>query len=235
MKKAFVAVMVGAMFIVAAMVVLATIATIVAWRMGYDSNIVSAGANIAVALGTLELALITVYGIFEGRRQAQEAQHALSRPLLVPKSTFDEPGFWNAPEHPLFIQNAGNGIATNVRGVILPPSDFHLDTSFQFSMRLNLPIANGERLEGVFMKGGTLFTSKDSIGNIPLAVPEGSFSSLSDRRDRSFARISFSYSDSFGLKHASIFDLTKTGVWVNVDIVKDIAQDLGDMNIAKGQ
>lgn len=167
-------------------------------------------------------------------------QYDSLRPLIVPCGSFEkaQTELWESPEHFLEIENVGKGVATNLWGVILPPTDPSRDTSYQFSLRASLPLGSGKAVRARFERGGTLFTPEDTIENITLGVPKerapaATLPDFISRRDRCVARLTLSYHDVFGLKHASIFDLTTTGVWVCVDVRKGISKDLSDLDAAK--
>ena len=179
----------------------------------------------------------------EARRQFLEAQYAASHPLIVP--IVPEAGFeqlsklqaqfpWNAPFVDIKIRNVGTGIATNVWGVVMP-SEPMPNSAFQFSHRYACPLSVNEEEVAYFTKGGTLFTCDDKIGQYTLCVPkerapEEGFANTNDRRDRCVVRLTLTYADIFGRKHASIFDYTLTNMWVCVAFIPDIEHDLGEMD-----
>ena len=115
----------------------------------------------------------------------------------------------------------------------------------QYSKHFPVPIYAGESLSSAvpysqyFTRGGTTFDGDDKIGEYSLCVPEERAPeqnfNQSDRRDRCIARLTLTYHDIFGRKHASIFDLTQTGGWVEIAIIPNIEHDLGDLHEAKGR
>ncbi len=130
------------------------------------------------------------------------------------------------------------GIATNVWGVLMPPAPMPSST-YQYSHRLASPLSVGEEGPIYFTKGGTVFTCDDKIGSHTLCVPkerapEDGFADTTDRRDRCVVRLTLTYSDIFGRKHASIFDYTLTNMWVCVAFIPNIEYDLDEMDEAKG-
>jgi hypothetical protein len=169
----------------------------------------------------------------EGRRQFMETQYAAHLPLLMPHN-WEPHGAdgglpmevnWNDVEQIITIRNAGTGIATNVWGVLLPPERMQT-ISFQYSTVLRSPLVNGDSAKKYFAKGGTAFSCGDKIGEYTLCLPL-------DRRDQCIARLTLTCSDVYGRKHASIFDYTTTGDWVNIAFIPNIQHDLGEMDKAK--
>ena len=90
-----------------------------------------------------------------------------------------------------------------------------------------------------FKVGGTLFDNQDLISGVSFSVPkerapESDFHDPRARRDRCMARLTLTCVDVFGLKHASIFDLTQIGEWVCVAVKNEIAKDIRDLDTEKG-
>lgn len=183
----------------------------------------------------------------ESRRQFLEAQYAADRPILVPLPRMripldgGEPEriYWDDTRLPIEIRNVGPGIATNVWGVFMPPQPLPL-SSHQYSLRLVAPLSSGDTVGRweQFSRGGTMFNCDDKVSGYSLCVPrelapEENFNQL-DRRDRRIARLTLTYHDIFGRKHASIFDYTQIGIWIEVAIIPNIEHDLGEMDEAKG-
>ncbi len=183
----------------------------------------------------------------EGRRQFLEAQYAAHRPLLVPldRHLDDIPAVieWNASVEFINIQNAGTGVANNIWGVFMPPVSWSTTVPPQKHIHLATPLPPGaksseECTDTIFKWGGTIFNTYDKISEHTLGVPEEralneNFNHL-EKRDWCIARLTLTCSDVFGKKHASIFDYTTMGVWVNVAFISNIEHDLGEMNEAKG-
>lgn len=171
----------------------------------------------------------------ESRQQFLEALYNDSRPLVVPTApdlteqyeaeepiTFD----WNASTTFVTIQNVGAGVATNIWIAILPPAS--AEGGAQYVSRLGSPLAAGSSPVKVYLgQGALLFRESDRLNEHSLSLPaEGS----QGRGDHFLARLSITYQDIFGRKHASIFDLSDRGLWVNVAFVANVARDLGEIN-----
>jgi len=228
--------------VVGAVIIVLIISGVTIWAwLGPDPNRVGATATVAVAGGTLALALATLVlaGVAfnqmkEERKRAQETQRASLRPLLIPVNPLglvpnpDNDAvaeFWSGSGrlsgHEVEIENVGSGVATNVCGVILPPIEPTPDTDKVFSMRLPRPIANGQPLHGHFEIGAILIFPGNHIENISLFAPKNPFYLL---------RLTLTYWDVLGLKHASVFDLNRNLVWEQVAILNEISQDLRDID-----
>jgi hypothetical protein len=181
----------------------------------------------------------------EGRRQFLEAQYATNRPLLVPLARHlnDIPTEieWDHSVQFINIQNGGTGVATNIWGVLMSPISWSSIIPSQYHIRLPTPLLPGAKssedpTDTMFKQGRTIFNSYEKIGEYSLGVPEerAAEENIFKRRDRCIARLTLTCSDIFGRKHASIFDYTIWGEWINVDFLPNIEHDLGDMNEAKG-
>ncbi len=207
------------------------------WTSPAASAQLTATASLGVATATLELAIVAYMQIIESR----EAAKAQFRPVLVPKTGPAQiEGLWAAGSHTINIENVGFGVATDVWGVLLPPTvPSQKTTDTQFYLRAEVPIAPGECNKMWFLKGGTIFLANDRIGNFTFGVPshlspEEGMPDQTARRDRCVARMTLTYRDIFGRKYASIFDFTQTKTWVSVAIF-GIAKDIPDLDKEKGQ
>lgn len=197
-----------------------------------DSTHINAVASIAVALATLLLAIIAFWQILESRDQIRRAEYASLRPLLIPSSSFDHKNIQDsAPDEISFkVRNVGNGVATNVWGLVFPADESQGRSTNQRGSRPDNPIAVNDNVDFKFIRG-TAFNQSDQIANIPM-VPEKILRSSNPlkRSDQYVARLTLTYSDVFGLKHASFFDLTNKNSWVCVAVKNNISSDLGDLN-----
>lgn len=221
-------------------VLLGLIPTFWAWYSLVDSNRLSAVAGILVAVATLGLTCITFYQAQLLRIQAIETQQSAYRPLLAPEGDIPRNGLWEKQEFTLSIRNVGAGVATNIRGVILPPKKDLKYIPPQFSVRIPSPLPINQSTNAVFIVGGTMLAERDMISGCPVCVPqdrapESSMPDSADLRDRCIARLTLTYTDIFGIKHASVFDITTSGIWIGVAYLQHITKDIGDINIEKGR
>jgi len=192
-------------------------------------------ATIAVALATVVLAAITYLSV----REVRHGQRALSHPILVPTNVPNQKDLVNATERPIDVANVGTGVATDIWGVLFPQSTPQPWVPRQLSLRHTLPLRSGEVRAMTFSAGGTMFTEKDRIGPFLLTVPpelapERGFPNPLDRRERVIARLTLTCRDSFGLRHAAVFDLDWLGHWVSVATSRQVRRDLRDLDAGKG-
>lgn len=171
--------------------------------------------------------------IAEGHHQFLQAQYNASRPLVVPMApdlseqqesgepiTFD----WTSDYTFVTIQNVGVGIASNIWIAMLPPAPAP-DSSAQYVSRPGSPLPAASGAVKVYLNQGALFHERDSLGEHTLSIPPEGNSGT----DRFVARLSITYHDIFGRKHASIFDLSDRGLWVQAAFLTHIKRDLGDL------
>lgn len=175
-----------------------------------------------------------------GRHQFLEAQYNASRPLIVPTApdlseqyAAEEPitFVWNANSF-VTIQNVGTGIATNIWIAILPPAPMP-DSTSQYVSRLGSPLPAASGPVKVYLRQGDQFSESDSLKGYSLTVPPDRVAGPAGSADTFLARLSTTYHDIFGRKHASIFDLNDRGIWVNVAFLPNIEHDLGEIEAAK--
>ncbi len=220
----------------------------------------AATATSVAALSTLLAVIVGLRGIAVGRALAREAfeqteralddgrhhfieaQYNASRPLLVPVApdlteqydvdvpiTFD----WNNDTSFVTIQNVGVGIAINIWIAMLPPA-LATESITQYASRLGSPLAAGSGPVKVYLnQGATQFQESDHVQGYTLSVPPERAAGLAERADHFLARLSITYQDIFGRKHASLFDLSDRGIWVNVAFLTPIERDLGDLDAAR--
>ena len=204
---------------------------IFAWQSP-DALRVSAVAGVLVALATLVLAAVSSLQIQETREQAQKVERASLRPLIVPALSFDNVNIQNNSQTKIVfdIQNAGNGLATNIWGLVFPIDESIGIPINQWVARLDNPLVahTGSRLEFV---RGSAFDKNQQIDGIPLAPKNVSpTSSPLDRHDRYVAQLTLTYTDVLILKHASFFYLTDKNQWVCFAVKDEIRNDLSDLN-----
>lgn len=192
-------------------------------------------ASVGVAIATLVLALFTYLSV----RQARDAQRALARPVLIPANIPQSKEVEKGEPTNLDIENVGPGVANDVWGVLFPYSDPLPWVPPQLSLRDHLPLRPAERRRMPFTSGGTMFTSGDRVGRVPLTVPvefapEAGFPNPQDRRERVVARLTLTCRDSLGLKQSFAYDLDWLDHWVSVNTGSLVRKDLRDLDGEKG-
>lgn len=200
-----------------------------------DPYRIGAASSAAVAFATLLLAWFT----WQSVQQSREQMRAMRRPVLVPISAppRDAP---HSREFAIEIRNVGCGLALAVWAVWMPRrASAQAGLPRQYSAAHPFPIPPGEAASVRLEKGGTLFAEEDRIGEEPLAVPAGEPGpetiDPSERRPRRIGRLTLTWRDVFGLKHAGTFDLDLQGRWIAERIQEKIPKDLSDLDQEKGE
>lgn len=184
-------------------------------------------------------------------RAAREAQQDGQLPILMPSEPLlsagygsddgyghyvqpTQPGYdHNQPFVRVQIRNAGPGLALNIRGIVFGPRpEFEnarvIDHCHSHTYPVPLPAGATSSLD--WKRGGSLVSGDTRIGTHTLYAP--TTPSASDKL-RGIAelvgRLTLTYSDIYGRKHATIYDLTADFRWVAVDYIPNIAQDLGEL------
>jgi hypothetical protein len=217
----------------------------------------AASATTVAAIATLLAVVVGLRGIYigralaheafeqaekaigENRHQFLEAQYNASRPLVVPvapemseQDETDEPITfdWENVNTFVTIQNVGNGIATNIWIALLPPASTS-ESGYQYVSRFGSPLPAARDAVKVYLRqGAALFHERDSLNEYPLSVPPERAADSAGRADHFIARLNITYLDIFGRKHASIFDMSDRGLWVNVAFLTNMKRDLGDLS-----
>jgi hypothetical protein len=192
-------------------------------------------ANVTVAAATFILAVLTWRSVQISRRQLASQRRSILIPQSPPNIPENVPPDikeiagnpqWlaNTSDVQIRLYNVGSGTALSICGVlILQPHD-PKTLPKQFSVFEQLPIAPGDSREIIFREGGTLFTEQERIGGIPLGVPQ---------EEEKIARLTLTWRDEAGLKHAAVFDLDHRKRWLFVGFRHEIPEDLWDMDEKK--
>ncbi|HLV97785.1 MAG TPA: hypothetical protein VKT82_03815 [Ktedonobacterales bacterium] len=218
----------------------------------------AASATTVAALATLLAVVVGLRGIYvgrklaheafeqtekaqaEGRQQFLEAQYNARRPLLVPAAAdlsevreLEEPIAieWNTSVF-VTIRNVGTGIATNIRMVVLPPAPAPEDM-YPYVFRLGTPLpADSDPVKVYLRPGAVQYRESERLHGHSLYLPPERVADPADNADHFLARLCITYQDVFGRKHASIFDLSDWGIWVNVAFLTNIERDLAEIGVA---
>lgn len=171
---------------------------------------------------------------------ALETLHDLHRPMVCPSGTLPRTGGdldWNLKEYGVTFQNVGSGIALNVCAVMMPPKP--TTPQYILSPRYTvwrlphlLPNAPEHQLNmglGVLSINGD--ATIDQENQRALYAPSKP-SDLDLRVGRGYniiARLTLTYQDIFGFKHAGIFDYIDLYGWQHVASLAKIQVDLEDL------
>lgn len=146
----------------------------------------------------------------------------------------------------LALENAGQGLALNIQGTVYPPEPdppSNAVSGHVHKHRYELPLRPGERIpktegEGVqWLAYAPILPPTTLIGGAGQqhtqyslwaprkpTVVEGAHGAL-----EMCARLTLTYADIFGRKHAAIYDLTKDNAWVNVAYLNSISADVSEL------
>lgn len=167
-----------------------------------------------------------------------------TNPPTAPQLGYDR----NQPFARVAIKNVGPGIALNIWGIVFEPEpaeQLHKFTGQHHSHRYDLPLepvaadssntvepGNVKRLDwrsGGVAVSGDMEMSDGTTHHKLYAPPKATFADIGRGETEKVARLTLTYNDIFGRKHAAIYDLTAQYEWENVDYLRNILQDLGDM------
>ncbi len=182
-------------------------------------------------------------------RQSVEAERDAQLPILVPSEHLvsiqsdasghldRQPGYDRTRTYAYVpVRNSGAGIALNIWGVVFeaePEYPVLKETGQHHSLRFQLPLEPGSHFDGNWPGGGLPLSGDTEIGTTvryklyaprkptPAEVQRGITEKL--------ARLTLTYSDIFGRKHAAIYDYTNQYQWESVAYLRGIDKDLGDL------
>ena len=178
----------------------------------------------------------------QSRTQSLETLYALNRPILAPRmplSLRNNDLDWDSQHYTVKVRNVGTGVALNVWGVLLPPKQAEtVDPPQQYCLKSHAPISQEDKdidtyfLEEKIFRGDEMIAHREGTTEQyslcpPLVdLPQDSV----DGRLGYVARLTLTYRDVFGRKHASIYDHTDRHRWKFVVHLDDIRNDLEDMH-----
>jgi hypothetical protein len=178
----------------------------------------------------------------QSRTQSLETLYALNRPILAPRmplSLRNNDLDWDSQHYTVKVRNVGTGVALNVWGVLLPPKQAEtVDPPRQYCLKSHAPISQEDKdidtyfLEEKIFRGDEMIAHREgtteqySLCPPSVDLPQDSV----DGRLGYVARLTLTYRDVFGRKHASIYDHTDRHRWKFVVHLDDIRNDLEDMH-----
>jgi hypothetical protein len=175
------------------------------------------------------------------RTEMREQRYGLNRPVLFPRLAIwvdgnawrvsGEP--WNFNDCVIRITNSGTGVATDVCGLLLPAEERPSQDRFTFWYLS--PLMPGDTdIEVPLRKGNGIVDGSTKIGDYTLKPPE-----RETRRGlwpldvyEADARLTITYKDVFGRKHASMFDYSRNNEWVQTALLINVDHDLADLERA---
>jgi hypothetical protein len=185
---------------------------------------------------------------------SQEQLYSQQLPVLVPIEPLisadyrisDNFGGYNRQRNPgydrsltyatIAIRNSGPGIALNIWGVVFeaePELVVHKQTGQRHSHHYALPLEPGKDIKVEWTAGGLPMNGDAEIGatiRYKLFAPGKPTSAESQHGEtEKVARLTLTYSDIFGRKHAAVYDFTAQNQWETVAYLRNIAKDLSDL------
>lgn len=142
----------------------------------------------------------------------------------------------NQPYVRVQVRNVGPGLALNIRGIVFGPRpDYETArvTSRGHAQTFPTPLTTSAEFTHEWEAGGAIVNGDTKIGSYTLYAPTRP---SADEKLRGVAemvaRLTLTYADIYGRKHAAIYDLTEALRWVEVAYIPNIPQDLGDLERA---
>jgi len=184
--------------------------------------------------------------INQGHTHSLETLHALNRPILAPRaplSLHNNDLNWDSQHCTVRLKNVGTGVAINIWGILLPPKKPEsVESPLHYCLRAHVPISQEDNdidsyflLEEKKYYGDEMIEKRDGTSKQYSLCPP-SLSEPSDAVDGKYAyvaRLTLTYTDVFGRKHASIYDHTDRHRWKFVAHLDDIRDDLEDIALSK--
>lgn len=200
-------------------------------------------ASLIAAIATFIIIVITLRQL----RLTREARYDSCRPLLYPsekavlaRSTTGETVLGlPAAGKGLVVYNAGAGVATNVLGAIYgpKPADLVQTLSDHQYLRLETPLPDKASTPIVSAPGGWILPGDMSVvghganRTTLYAPPKPALGSQMYKATPNVVwRLTLTYHDIFGRKHASVFDYTDQFVWRCVGFFPGIPKDLEELD-----
>ncbi len=182
----------------------------------------------------------------EKRANSLELLYALQRPILVPRAPLglrNNDLNWDSQHYTVSIKNVGAGVALNIWGVLLPPKKAGMvELAQQYCLRSHVPLSQEDRdietyflLEEKKFRDDEMIEKRDGTGELYSLYPYF-VDPVLDGVDGTYtyvARLTLTYADVFGRKHASIYDYTNRHRWKFVAHIDDIRKDLEAMAFSK--
>lgn len=146
----------------------------------------------------------------------------------------------NQPFVRVTVKNAGAGIALNIWGIVFEPtptSETQRLTGQHHSHRYDLPLEPGDTKLVDWSGGGVAVSGDAEMGDgtrhFSLYAPsKPAFADVLHGETEKIARLTLTYRDIFGRRHVAIYDLTAQMEWENVAFLRNVPQDLGEMERA---
>ena len=207
------------------------------------ATLVTAGTAVGVIIISRSQVAISqrqVEASQEQARLASETLRDLHRPIICPSGTL--PGTegnldWNRAEYEVLLQNVDSGIALNICGVMLPPKSaipqYMLEPRYTLWRLPNLPTNTPSQpfklLKGVVTISGNSTIDKENQRSLFAPSKPSDLDLRVGTAYNIIARLTLTYQDIFGFKHAGIFDYIDLYGWQHVASIPNISVELEDL------
>jgi hypothetical protein len=175
----------------------------------------------------------------ENHSQNLEAQHDRYRPLVYPTGNIpatDDGRYvdWGRGRWGVDLKNAGAGVALTICGVFFGPKPTRPDhaKTERYTLWRDQPLLAQEQRSAAPMEfGASMVSGHDIIDSHTLyAPPEPTYDEMLQGTPWVVARLTLTYRDIFGRKHASISDYHQLHGWQPVAFLANITDDLIDLD-----
>lgn len=214
---------------------------LLSWLDAHNGTI-SAAATIVLVFITAWYAWQARETVCEMRRQRaadEENRFLAQRPVVYPVDKLSSDGStigldWLANRCHITLANAGPGLATDLCAVLMAPPDRSGALPRRYTLWKDRPLPPGEGARQLVMEvGQTMVGTTARIGAYALTPPPAPahMDLVLGRAPIVEARLTLTYRDVFGRKHAAIFDYTSLQRWENAVFLAGIPSDLADLDL----
>lgn len=210
----------------------------------YSAAVQAASGAISVVV-TVVLVVVTIVYVKAAQKQATHAhnqvdelkkqRYDLQRPVVLPIGELQLPDKFHldlaATKYDIKLQNVGPGVALIVCGVLFPPAPTEppriLPT--RYTLWRDAPLMPGDEPRPATLEiGKTLMDGAATLEGYQLYAPEKPtrWGLSMEGKYNVVARLSLTYEDSLGQKHAGIYDYVDLYGWQRVALIGNIEKDL---------
>ena len=164
-------------------------------------------------------------------REASPASNEEAAPAML---TSFEPwqGNWNERSVRVPVSNGGAGAAFDLCGVLLGIADDPAILPNRFTLWKDIPLPAAASRDAILAHGMTMISGTARIGGSPLQPPPkpNPGEVMIGAIPWYIARLTLTYKDVFGRKHAAMFDYSSQERWENAVFLDNVEHDLADLD-----
>ncbi len=141
-------------------------------------------------------------------------------------------GKWDERSVRVPVANGGAGTAFDLCGVLLGAAHDPAILSHRFTLWKDLPLPAADSRDAILARGMSMVSGTTRIKEHPLQPPPKPHpgDEMIAAIPRYTARLTLTYKDVFGRKHAALFDYSSQGRWENAVFLDDVEHDLADLD-----